>query len=771
MVSYHDLLTVNLQPLSDAVDKWRGLPEHFLQVSTTFSKQVGSPIANSDWEGKAAEAAADKIKAVAKQMEQAALEARDVHGLLSDAHTSFKSAQKKLKDYRDDIEADTNLAIDEQGLVSYKPTNLDDLSVQAQGLQAKRYSETVYGYNEQIMQVISDATTADEILQWALAQDFNGRGKGFTGDGFNSLKGAKRGREQAFRDLKTVTELAQSKANLSTTQLQQVNSILARHEGDPLFSEKFATQLGAKGTLRFWEHAADETQRGGDRTKALEKLQRSLGFTLATASHSHSRAIEQWKRDVIRLGPQRLDNTHSDGGPFGKGPYGFQVMSSLLRYGEYDKNFLLDYGKGYKDPRSHEKDGRTGGLIEFDRKHKDDLKGLWSPRGYAAYLNFGKGSDQGMDPMAGYMEALGRNPEAAQALFHQKDYVRNPLATPDPDLAYLLRDRNWPNGNPLAANDRGYAYDELGHALEAATLGHPYDQPELGLHRTPESANVMTQTVVMVAENSGLVADKPGLSDSLARMGAGYIDNLNSATTNFGDKYSGQGIRDAAFGSIGDSGILVTHERAKDFLSAVGRDDDSYKILSTAQQEFTISAVKAHPRADDSLITIFGAGAETQGILDEARADAITSNAEDSKTGQARKLSEAAEWKKYDVTQGISGATSLITMPLEAARYAPFVTPFIEAGTGAIETHLGIQIDREMERRQEEYDMKVDRDASDLKKEFIEKSQRRSAVTFDAYVAVNPGADNSPWYARADEAIKNGYDRGVGNSSLTDSGK
>jgi hypothetical protein len=761
MVSYHDLLKVNLQPLSDAVDKWRGLPEHFLQVSTTFAKQVGSPITNSDWEGKAAEAAADKIKAVAKQMEQAALEARDVHGLLSDAHTSFKNAQKKLKGYQDDIEADKNLAIDEQGHVSYKPTNLDDLSEQGQGLQAKSYSEAVYSYNEQIMQVLSDATTADEILQWALAQDDNGRGKGFTGDGFNSIKGAQRGREQALKDLKTVTELAESTANLSTTQLQQVNSILSKHEGDPFFSEKFATQLGAKGTLQFWEHAADATQTGGERTKALEKLQRSLGFTLATASHSHSRAIEQWKRDVIRLGPQRLDNTHSDGGPFGKGPYGFQVMSSLLRYGEYEKNFLLDYGKGYKDPRSHETDGRTGGLIEFDRKHKDDLKDLWSPDGYAPYLSFGKGSDQGMDPMAGYMEGLGHNPEAAQELFHKKGYERDPLGALDPDLKYLLQDRNWPNGNPIADNNRGYGYDELGHALEAAALGHPYDQPELGLHRTTEGANVMAQAVAIVGNHPGLVEDKPGLSDSLARMGAGYIDNLDWAIEREGDKSSGEGIRDSAFGAIGDGDIFVRHKTARGFLSEVGQDEESYKILSIAQQAFTTSAVKAHPQPDNILVTIFGTGAEAHGILDAARADAIAKEADNEKTEMARKLSESAEWKKYDASQGINGVASLITLPLEASKYAPFATPVIEGGAGAIETHTGIQIDREIERRQEEFDKGIDREAIKDKDWFIDNGEHRSAIPLDSYIAANPEIDNRDWYTTASEAIKNGHNRGA----------
>lgn len=760
MVSYHALLKVNLQPLSDAVDKWRNLPDHFTQVSTNFAKQVSTPIANSDWEGKAAEAAADKIKSVAKQMEQAALEAKDVHGLLSDAHTKFKDAKKKLKGYKDDIEEDKNLAIDEHGRVSYKPTNLEGLSAQAETLQAKRYSETVASYNDRITQVLSDATTADEILQWALTQDFNGRGKGFTGDGFNSVKGAEKGRKQAYADLKTVTELARVKGDLSTTDLEKVNSILSKHEGDPFFSEKFATRLGAKSTLQFWEHAADSTQTGGERTKTLEKLQRSLGFTLATASHSDSKAIAQWKREVINLGPQRLDDTHS-GGPFGKGPYGFQVMSSLLRYGEYDKDFLLDYGKGYKDPRSHGKDGRTGGLIEFDRKHKDDLKGLWSPNGYAPYLSFGKGSDHGMDPMAGYMEGLGHNPEAAQELFHKSGYERDPLGALDPDLKYLLQNRNWPNGNPMTEGGRGYGYDELGHALEAATLGHPYDQPELGLHRTAEGANVMAQTVAIVGNHPGIVDDKPGLSDSLARMGAGYIDNLDRAIENEGDKSSGEGVRDSAFGAIGDGDIFVRHKTARGFLSEVGQDEESYKILSVAQQQFTTSAVKAHPQPDNILVTVFGTGAEAHGILDAARADAITKEADDQKTDMSRKLSEAAEWKKYDVSQGINGVTSLITIPLEATRYTPFVTPVIEGGAGAIETHTGIQIDREMERRQEEFDKGIDREATKDKDWFIDNGERRSAIPLDSYIAANPEIDNRDWYTTASEAIKNGHNRGA----------
>lgn len=93
----------------------------------------------------------------------------------------------------------------------------------------------------------------------------------------------------------------------------------------------------------------------------------------------------------------------------------------------------------------------------------------------------------------------------------------------------------------------GYGYDELGHALEAAALGIPYDQPELGVKRDDATANIMSQVIAVVAEDSEYVSDRPGVGDSLAKMGAGYIDDLNWAVSDFGGAGYNTSTRDAAF--------------------------------------------------------------------------------------------------------------------------------------------------------------------------------------------------------------------------------
>ncbi|MFD0446653.1 hypothetical protein ACFQ10_36610 [Streptomyces indonesiensis] len=146
------------------------------------------------------------------------------------------------------------------------------------------------------------------------------------------------------------------------------------------------------------------------------------------------------------------------------------------------------------------------------------------------------------------------------------------------------------------------------------------------------------------------------------------------------------------------------------------------------------------------------------------------SDANDSKEEKARKLSEAGEWQKYRTSTGISTVTSLVTVPFEAAKATPFVTPFVDAATGAIDTQAGINIDREIEKQQKEFDAKVDADAHNMQKKFVEASQRRSVNPLDAYIAAHPELDDSAWYNQASERVKAGYIRGVGDAQLTGSG-
>jgi hypothetical protein len=549
------------------------------------------------------------------------------------------------------VEMDSNLHIDARGHVSYRAARPDSLTAAEATLQAKNYVDVVQAYNKRISRAVSEATTADELFEYALRLDANGRKRGFTGDGFNSLQDADKGREKADADLRVVMSLARSDSELSAAQLQKVNTFMARHEGDPYFTQKLATGLGARGTLEFWTRISDRTNYGGDRQEALKDLQRTFSVSLGTASHADSgeaaldKAMERWKHEVIKEGPQRLPAAVSSIYTSDEGPYGFQVMSALMRHGDFDSDFLVEYGKGYDEGGKH-----VPGLIEFDREasKNGDLRDFWTPDGYSPMLSHEKGGDRGLDPMAGYMQAVGRDPEAGQQLFMEKDWS-NPdkQPRPDADLKYLLTEREWPKGFNTGKGE-GQGYDELGHALEAAALGRPYDQPELGLHRTAESANVMGQTAYLVSENPGFLEDRPGLEKSLATMGAGYIDDIDRSVAGFGDNRSTESMREKVFGdkSWAEGSIHLSEATAQGFLREVGASEAGYEILSSAQQRYTMHAMTAHSGVGIEVETLFSANAGVQGLLNEARGADIQGALDDIKDEKEREIESEGEWKR-----------------------------------------------------------------------------------------------------------------------------
>lgn len=754
MLTYENLLHVDLAPLSEAVVKWRNLPGQFKAIAQKYENTVEKGLWDYDWEGEAAESARTKLGKVKRQIDSASEEATDIHLLLDDALQVFKSSQQKLKRLREQIEQDDYLSVKPDGEVWFDPpasAPADNLAV-----LRKAYQEPIIAYRERIGACLTAASEADDILSWALSQDGNGRDRGFDSHAYRSIKAAKQGRETAEKDLAVLTDLASVEKTPDIKTLTRINALLKKHEGDPYFTERFTTGLGAKGTLEFWTRVADRRQTGDERTKISAEIQKSLSRTLATASHSNSPAMERWKKQMVALGDDRVRMVDMEAGTISDGPYGYQVMSSLMRTGEYDKEFLTDYGRS---------------LIDFEQDHKGTkLKSLWQPDGYETYLNFGPGTDHGLDPMAGYMDALGHNPDAAKSVFYSEDWQEKDKI--DPDLQYLLKDREWPNGNYLVGNKRGYGYDELGHALEAATLGVPYDQPQLGLRRDDMTANVMEQVVRIVGDDHGLVADKPGIGNSLAKMGAGYMDDLNWSVSNFGDSEGGRDLRDSTFGHSGKGHIFVKNSSALSFLQSVGQHEGNYEILSQAQQQYTVSGLKAHPVPDDELKLILETGARTHGILDQARITEINHDYGEKTDEANRKMAEAAEWKKFGISQSVSVGVGLATLPFGgpavatgAAGVAQIAVPMIiEGAGGAIETDQGIAIDRELAKQEADFDRKEESDKRDL----VSIGQQQAISPLNAYIAAHPEVDNTEWFHETHFAMRSGYGTGDNEADQTD---
>ncbi|NSC22664.1 hypothetical protein FM076_16385 [Streptomyces albus subsp. chlorinus] len=775
MVSYHSLLHADLQPLKEAAQKWHKVPGNYREVRGTFSREVEKGLWKSDMEGATADAVFKALGRVGRQIDEAVEEAEDTWHFLHSAHTSLKKWHDKLKARVKEIGEDKNLEIDSKGTVHYKPKNLDDLEPDEIGPQNKRYHEIVDAHNNYISWVLDSATAADETLHWALSNDHNGRAKGFDGDGVTSMSDANQARKQARKDADALVRLASSyegSEKPSAETIRKMAEKMARHEGDPYFAERLATRLNARGTLEWWERCTWTLKNKPDKERfsAVRDFQKSLSFTLATASHTDSPAMEKWKKDVIRLGPERFAST------YGNNPHdvrGFQLMSSLMRSGSWDKDFLHDYGKGFTEGKGSDK-RHVPGLIDYDKRHPDP-QALWQgrpPFEYDHLLNYGSGGDQGMDPMTGYMEALGHNPEAAQEVFRSEKnpdgtFEKNPDGTYrlNPDLDYLLRKREWPTGGPDLPGDRDRGYDELGHALEAAALGHPWDAPEKGLHRTADSANVMQQVVTSVAEHPGIVGDRPGIENSMAKMGAGYIDDLNRGVSNFGDREGGQDLRDAAFGNRGEGHMkVIPNMDAMAFLREVGGKPGAYEILSAAQDQYVLSAMKAHPKPDRELGLLLETGAKSQGVLDHARADAVQAGANDKSTDLRADLTAAAAWKKYAVGQGLGAFKGTLELPLGiegVPKAAAFGIPLVTgAGSGALETHVNNEIDRQVLEQWKEESRKFTESAIKTKDDFLDISQHRIMNWLEIYRNSHGIDDASPWYDKHSFRMETQYNGG-----------
>ncbi|MFD5783437.1 DUF6571 family protein [Streptomyces sp. NPDC126933] len=745
MLDYKTLIAADLAPLSEAVAKWAKLPEEFGKVGKLYDTTVEKGLAESDWKGEAAEAAMDNVSLVGKQIRAATDEAADVHRLLSDAYDVFSHTQSKLKTVRSDIEKDKYLSIKPDGEVWFDAPA--DTPTEHLASLNKGYQESIQAYRTTIRNQVTAAEEADDILYWALSQDYNGHNKGFDSNTYDSLKGAKAGKERADKDRDALTELAGVKRPYTLDEIKLINTTLSKHEGDPYFAEQFATGLGPKKTLEFWTRIADRTQYGDDMTKESAKIQQSLGYTLATASHSTSPAMESWKKEMIELGGKRVEMVDMNMGTMTKGPYGFQVMSSLMRNGDYEKDFLGDYGKG---------------LIGFEKSHKGtDPKELWQPDGYETYLNFGAGTDHGLDPMAGYMEALGHNPDAAKEFFSSKDWDASgkDLKAMDPELKYLLEDRKWPDmpNNTKGSDD----FDELGHAIEAATLGVPYDQPELGLRRDDTTANVTEQVMKYVGGQPKFLDDHKGMGDSLAKMGAGYIDDLNWASSNFGNAVTGQGLRDSAFGHNGPGHIELLDTTAASFLAVAGGDEDGYKILSMAQQEYTASALRAHPEPNGEVAQIIATDAKMQGMFDQARANDIHAHYGEATKEAERKLAEATEWKKFGVGAAVAVGVGAVALPFAGvaaggAAVAAFAVPQVAGAVGgAAMTQFGIDLNREMEKNGPDFSQKEHMDL----KTFTTLGAARAVTPMDAYIAAN-GLEGTEWARLTHSGVEGKYNDG-----------
>ncbi len=761
--------------LGEAVTDWTEMISKLERLKTEADTGLKQRAQKADWAGYNATVTREFITKTAREFADAVAQATSVRNILQDTRNELLSYQGQLNDAIErGLKKNLTVTTVGQGGGGWAVTMNIHPDRAAKGHKVPDHTpedaEKLRAEVARIMKAASESDdTAAEILVALVDQ---------TDQGFADGKSYK-DRDQAAKamaDAKQAAGIYAKGSAASNTELASLNTYLKNNRNDPLFAEHFAKTVGAEKGLSLYAALANDQQfavnprsRQGlsdqqkERMKLLGGLEKELGNTFATASQSDSEGMDKWKREVISAGGKDL-------GTIGQNPiYGFQIMSNLMRNGTYEQDFLRDYGAqlmAYE--KEHTKD-EYGGLQR--RVSREDVL-PWDRSGGYERLHYGAENDAGRDPMTGFMEALGHNAEASTEFLGS-----------DSNFDYLTEDREWP-GDQTTQKAEGIAgYDSLGHALESATKGSAYDANPPQLHRDADTAAVAEKVVERYGQDpeykgdkqtglSGaeLLAKQEGIGDSLGRIGAAYIDDIN---------WGMNGGSDKSLYAMDNAGRANLDERAHfdsnsltPFLSTLGQDPDAYADLNTAQQAYTTSVMEKYPptiEADGDLNatsteTALRTGAEVHGILDNSRAEEIKADgaAKDEKYNKA--VDERIERQKMIAGLATGGMFSLVPSP--GAGVAATVVPILADGAegvtgGLIESNL----DKYGESQHRDNAGKYHTDAKSV-------YERGNTASWQPAYTLLERANNSPaWdpseYQRLRETLMQaqhiGYTRGSGN--------
>ncbi|KUN73890.1 hypothetical protein AQJ46_06310 [Streptomyces canus] len=667
MPTYEQLYHLNLSNLKAAADRWRQTATKFKGLHTAYSDEVAAPFKQAGWHQPvltAAKADSD-VRAAHQEFEDAQKEAEGIAGVLASLHGALKKAKDDLNHLAEVEAPKQELHVSASGVVTPRNDLSQDTGARhdpdGQAL-IREQQQACDAFARRIEAVLQQAADADETACWALRRDLGGYTDNFNSKVVMSLDSA---------DATHAAELMKKGDKLTDTELTELNHLLKSNQGDAEFSTNFYKQLGQKGTLQLYGQLALQTADAGDERKALlQELQRNMGNNLATATNPGKtpHLDEQWTADLRKLGTQHIA-LYPDS--MREGPYGYQLLGGILRYGDYDSSFLTPIAEHVT--QLHAKDPY------FFAGTKSDFGG--SDYGF----NPSGKNGAGYDPMNSVLEALGHSPQAATDYFtppmekYTEDGThKGELANIDGANSYLdyLVNKDYESFPDITGHDPDAAQksmndfpDSLGHALEAATTGRPAGaDPSTGpLAHSPDQAALASQVINKFSgpDAGGLLNSDDGTApytaatDSLGNIGADYMGDIQRSI-------SGQNSLPVQ----GTSAELVDAEVTKEFLYQVSQDPDAYAALTGSQQAYTSALIDAEINGpNDSQVDLTQRvssaahpGAEVAGIMSAARAHAVHDTHAHEDTEYNESVDTANKW----VGRGLGLAIGKIPVAGEA---------------------------------------------------------------------------------------------------------
>ncbi|MFE5961236.1 hypothetical protein [Streptomyces rubiginosohelvolus] len=696
MLSYEDIVEAPLGKLKAAADDWSEMATKLDRLADHASDGMKAKANKASWEGLNAGVTKAFVGKTVKEFADAAAEAQGVKTLLEAGYAAFKKAKDDLVNIRDHEGPAAGISVDGRGKVTARSPISENNSARhdpdfSKYLQQER--ENIASWQKKIDAIVETCNDTDVTFKNSLEANVTDR------KDFSAPKYTKFDQEEAAR----AVALAAKGRDLTHAELQALNELLRDNGKSVEFAKNFYETLGPEKALTFFGQLAtdthDITKVDKERLADVQALQRNLGLNLATASHDKAFTAE-WGPELRKMGTQQIPLSKYDNGG---GPYGYQLLGGIMRYGNYDAKFLNPIAE-------HVAQLHQQGPYRFagNKQVNGFLDNPYNPSGK---------NGSGYDPTTAMLEALGNSPDAAKRFFtdeptaYNEDGTVNRGATADlgkqggEDIDNYLdffgneKWESFPDSNSTDPDKLGptlqYMPDALGHALEAATLGYPAGEPDASVKRDADNAAVMQKVMEKYGADAGLLKHQEGLADSMGVMGAGYIDDINWALNeNNAKSIFAPGSNREAHLDFADTEERNGRNIVRGFLSALGQHPDAYATVSAAEEIYTRSVLEAHVGRDGQIdqgaarAAVY-TGAEVQGMLDQSRADQVEATNLKVHEDYEKAVAKRAGWVEFGAIAGVAAGVAFLPATAAVGAAAVLIPLATDTASGALEQVIG----------------------------------------------------------------------------------
>lgn len=774
MLKYEDIIDAPLTKLKAAVDDWSEMAGKLEKLATDARDGMKKKADRAAWKGINAGVTKEFIGKTAKEFTDAVAEAKGVHRILNEGYAAIKKARADLIAIRDDEGPAAGVRVDGKG----KVTPREPLS-EIKGARnepdydqlLRKERQAVEQWQKRIDLIVDNCNDTDLALKNSLEANVTDR-KDFGAPRYTTLD-----QEEAAR----AVALASKGPDLTHAQLQQLNELLKDNSKSAEFAQVFYNRLGPEKALAFFGQLATDTHDFGkvdpQRLKDVQDLQKNLGLNLATASQDPG-FTDRWGPELRKLGTERIPLSKYDQG----GPFGYQLLGGIMRYGNYDAKFLNPIAEHVA--QLHQKEP---GLFAGNKQVNGPYKNPFNPSGV---------NGAGYDPTTAMLEALGNSPEAAKKFFtdpptaYNEDGTVNRGATADLGKgkdgkvieSYLefFGNENWESFGDVTSSDKkeleaslDHMPDALGHALEAATLGYPAGVPDPHVVRDADNAAVMQQVIQKYGEDPALLKEHEAMADSLGIMGAGYIDDINWALDKnhrdsvFAPGGNSEGRIDFADTEDGDGRSIV-----RGFLTTLGQHPDAYATLSTAEQAYTRSVLEGTVGPDGikegSARAAVRVGAEVQGMLDQSRADQVEATHLKTHEDYEKAVAKRVGWVEFGATAALAAGVAFLPATAAVGTAAVLIPLATDTASGAAEQVIsqlvGDVSDASVDEHKEKVEDLIDQD----KQKIYSAGERMTEAPLEDFLMSHDVRKREALGQTLEESLRIGY--GMGNDRANQQG-